>query len=272
MYTTGQQGNDLVASASLLLQQPESGTPHVQANGVCASLRDAAVAYSYWKELSNELQLQRGGALSISEILGRMRDAAQLKLQAAERELCSLLNARASILMAQADAAVVAATAARQPGSGKKGGKKRRRSASSAAGAAAGDGDAAGEGADAAAGAGDAADDEADVEWQPGDSSSKQRDPGGSSSQQQRPKKRVRFSAAAAAAAAAGDGAAEEAEGEGGDGAAAAAAVAAGSQGSRRRGSNDGEGDGSPEGLRGAAWKLLEDSWAVSSLHKALIQ
>lgn len=41
---------------------------------------------AYWRELSAELQLEGGGgALSMEEILKRMRDGAQLELQARHR-------------------------------------------------------------------------------------------------------------------------------------------------------------------------------------------
>jgi hypothetical protein len=43
----------------------------------------------YWRELSSELQLDQGGALSMEEILKRMVEAAQLHLQNHERELCA---------------------------------------------------------------------------------------------------------------------------------------------------------------------------------------
>jgi hypothetical protein len=203
--------------------------------------------FSYWKELSNELQLQRGGALSISEILGRMRDQAQLKLQAAERELCSLLNARASILMAQADAAAAAAeeVAAAAGSSGKKS-KKRRRSSAAAA--------AADTAADAAAAEGEEV---ADGDWQPEAGSSKQQQ------QQRRPKKRVRFAAADDHAMGEEEGTAAAASGVDGAGSSSGG-------GRRRNSSSGGDGDedeSSPGGLRGAAWKLVEDSWAVGDLN-----
>ena len=56
----------------------------------------------YWRELSAELQLKQGGALSIVEILGRMKDGTQLKLQNLERDLCCALNALAVKLLEEA--------------------------------------------------------------------------------------------------------------------------------------------------------------------------
>eukprot|EP00891_Asterochloris_glomerata_P005983 jgi/Astpho2/5983/Aster-x1340 len=54
---------------------------------------------AFWKELQSELQVE-GGVLSLSEIMGRMLDSTQLKLQAAERALCAHLNALAGHLLA----------------------------------------------------------------------------------------------------------------------------------------------------------------------------
>jgi len=70
---------------------------------------------SYWQQLSSEMQLGRGGALSMGEILGRMRDSTQVKLQATERDLCIALNALAAQLTAAAAALESAASAAAEP-------------------------------------------------------------------------------------------------------------------------------------------------------------
>jgi hypothetical protein len=222
---------------------------------------------SYWRELSSELQLRQGGALSIAEILNRMRDGAQLKLQATERELCLTLNALAGQLTAAADEAQAAAAAdeeqqqQRNAGGGssssKKGRKRGRRSKAAAAAdepAAASDGDAS----------------EDDTAWAPGSSdraaaAAAGGGGGGGSSSHQRPKKRVRFAAAAAVAAAGDedeDGAAAE---ETGEAAAAAASGAGGGSSSSRRVSaaaGDVEAE-SPDELRRAALQLLEDSYKV---------
>lgn len=77
---------------------------------------------TYWKQLSAELQLEQGGALSMAEILSRMRDASQVKLQAAERDLCMALNA----LAARLTAAAAAEAAGEAPASGGKGSKRGR--------------------------------------------------------------------------------------------------------------------------------------------------
>jgi hypothetical protein len=228
---------------------------------------------SYWRELSSELQLRQGGALSIAEILNRMRDGAQLKLQATERELCLTLNALAGQLTAAADEAEAAAAADEQQqqqggtgggssSSSKKGRKRGRRSKAAAAAAAAGE--------PAAASDGDESED--DTAWVPGssDRAAAAARGGGGSSSHQRPKKRVRLAAAAAVAGDEDeDAAAAEETGEAVAAAAAAAAASgaggsSGSSSSKRVSAAAGGADAeSPDELRRAALQLLEDSYKV---------
>jgi hypothetical protein len=207
-----------------------------------ARLRSAAhqTLCSYWRELSSELQLRQGGALSIAEILNRMRDGAQLKLQATERELCIVLNALAGQLTAAADEAEAAAAAAveqeqqqqqQQRDAGGSSSKGRKRGRGSKAAAAAADGD---------------SDVDDDTAWAPGSSdraaaAAAAAACGGGSSSSRRPKKRVRFAAAA-----------EEEE----DAAAAAAAARDADEPAAAAAE-------SPDELRRAALQLLEDSYKV---------
>lgn len=201
---------------------------------------------SYWRELSRELQLRQGGALSIAEILGRMRDGAQLKLQAAERELCLTLNVLADKVAAQADEAAAAVagsspkqqqqqqqlpSARRKRGNSKKG---RRARAADATAAAASDSDGCDSHDDSYESAAAAA---------------------GSSQQAistKKPKKRVRFDADAAAGA--------DSNGD--------LPGASGAGSSRRRSSSDASLDDgqSVDEMRQTALKLLEDSYKVGSL------
>ena len=53
----------------------------------------------YWRQLNAELQLEQGGALSMADILSRMKDSIQLELQNTERELCCCYNAIAMKLL-----------------------------------------------------------------------------------------------------------------------------------------------------------------------------
>ncbi|KAF5839335.1 SNF2 family N-terminal domain-containing protein [Dunaliella salina] len=82
--------------------------PAELAHGSLTQLRLACVhpqLTQYWTALSSELQLNHagGGALSMVDILKRMWDQAQMHLQAAEREYCTIANVLAAKLLEEAD-------------------------------------------------------------------------------------------------------------------------------------------------------------------------
>ncbi|KAA6428442.1 MAG: hypothetical protein FRX49_01318, partial [Trebouxia sp. A1-2] len=57
---------------------------------------------AYWRNLSAELQLDSGGALSMGQIMQRLLEGVQAELQAEERDLCAHLNAQAHLLILEA--------------------------------------------------------------------------------------------------------------------------------------------------------------------------
>ncbi|KAL0039084.1 hypothetical protein WJX77_007371 [Trebouxia sp. C0004] len=57
---------------------------------------------AYWRNLSAELQLDSGGALSMGQIMQRLLEGVQAELQAKERDLCAHLNAQAHLLILEA--------------------------------------------------------------------------------------------------------------------------------------------------------------------------
>ncbi|KAL0047258.1 hypothetical protein WJX82_010979 [Trebouxia sp. C0006] len=57
---------------------------------------------AYWRNLSAELQLDSGGALSMGQIMQRLLEGVQAELQAEERDLCAHLNAQAHLLLLEA--------------------------------------------------------------------------------------------------------------------------------------------------------------------------